>query len=128
MNGVRVPVHVPSTTEQSWELLGERDWEKALSLIGLAEAEEAPLDVIGYNAGASACNRASSWRQSLKLLSASALSARSIRPSEITYHANLTACRQSGSWQACTLPAASWDAYGRISSKPSQFQRRCECM
>ena len=49
--------------------LGERDWEKALSLIGLAEAEEAPLDVIGYNAGASACNRASSWRQSLKLLS-----------------------------------------------------------
>eukprot|EP00959_Pyramimonas_sp_CCMP1952_P443997 9295455-Pyramimonas_sp.AAC.1 len=66
-------------------------------------------DVVSYNAGISACEKAGQWEQALLLLGE--LQEARIDPTVISCSAGISACEKRGQWQhALSVLGGLWDA------------------
>lgn len=77
-----------------------QEWEKALVLLSQMENKALQLDIISFDAGISACEKASEWEQALVLLDLSTQKA--LQPNVITCSALISACGNAGEWP-CAL-------------------------
>lgn len=69
-------------------------------LLSQMENKDLQLDIISFDAGISACEKASEWEQALVLLDLSAQKA--LQPNVITCSALISACGNAGEWP-CAL-------------------------
>ena len=73
-----------------------KEWERALGLLDEMESKEMKPDIISYDAGISACEKACEWEQAIVLLQD--LNIKKLQPTIVTCSALISACGNGGEW------------------------------
>lgn len=73
-----------------------KEWERALGILDEMESKEMKPDIISYDAGISACEKACEWEQAIVLLQD--LNTKKLQPTIVTCSALISACGNGGEW------------------------------